>query len=173
MGKLLCVAMGVLLSAASLTGQCNCSASTQPVNPMLVVPGPPAWSVGGTLLDFGTTSGRCLVLPFCADAARPCKHGVIADVFMIFPANTTPLPTLTVELTSRTIGGPITNRVAFDLPPSSGTVNANGTWTYSYQYPVFTELTCGQSGTISLVWAMPGGAAKNQSGSVALSCGNC
>jgi hypothetical protein len=156
-----------LLVAASLRSQCGCGATTIPVNPMPSIPGPPAWSVSGTITDTGTTSGTCIAPQPCPGPKVPCKHNLFADMSIRFPAGTNPPPVLRVKISDGV------NVVGADLPPSSGVVNGDGTWTFRYQYPLYVELACGQNGSISLTWSMPGGAPGNQSGSVTLTCGNC
>lgn len=165
--KIVAYVVAFLLLGMSTCAQCACGANTIPVNPNLVIAGPPAWSVGGTVTDTGTLPGVCLAPPPCPGPKQPCKHNVFADVWIKFPANTNPLPVLTVKISDGT------NAVSFDLPASSGVVNPDGTWTLKYQYPLYVELACGQHGLITFNWSMPGGAPANQSGSVTLTCGNC
>lgn len=89
------------------------------------------------------------------------------DVWLQCPPNTNPVPTLAVKLVS----GP--NGASFQVPPSGYSVLPNGNWKIDWSYPLEAKAPCGQSGTINLQWACPGGSTPQSSGSVALSCGNC
>jgi hypothetical protein len=44
---------------------------------------------------------------------------------------------------------------------------------FTYQYPLQASLECGENGSITLVWSVPGGGPGNSSGGAALACGNC
>lgn len=160
MGSLL---LGLVLASA-VAGQCGCGVATLPINPGLNLPG---WSAGGNIVDNGSTPGSCHVPPVCPAAAVPCTHKMLFAVWLECPANTNPLPTLTVRLVQGD------NRTSFEVPPSNGFVLPNGNWRFEWNYPLEAQAPCGQAGTIDLQWACPGGAAPQNSGSVALSCGNC
>jgi hypothetical protein len=157
--------VGIVLLTSSALSQCGCGAATVPFQPMLNMG---TWWVGGTILDAGTAPGRCRVQPACPNAPLPCIHNLLFDIYVAFPANTNPAPTLTVHLAQGA------NRAQAQIPPSSALVLPGGQQhQFNYQYPLQASLECGENGSITLVWSVPGGGPGNSSGGAALACGNC
>jgi hypothetical protein len=173
------VLFGLDLSAL---GQCACQANPMlPQNPSLTVPGPPAWSVVGTLSAGPGMPGRCNFPPFCNESARPCRYLIVANVSITFPASMLgPPPTfplLTVEIAVQppapTPGGalPPPFRISF-VPPPSSVGQYLGWVTTNYNYPIELSPPCGGTVALNLLFGRPPGA-LSASGSAQATCGNC